>query len=176
MKDYKEFKVTTEILELFRNEKVSAKTVKKLIPNYIEYRIKKPELYINKFLPAVSDKIADFLCGTHYLSAQEFLDKIQSILEFEGLLRKDNTQEIFCFDGSESDCGYYQISETVEKTFVEKEAVLLERICQEIRAAKKKEKEERLQEQQNIKITNEMLTKIANDPVLMHQLLNMTGN
>ena len=169
----KDFKVTPEILDLFRNEKVSANNVKKLIPNYMEYQIKKPELYINKFLTAVSDKIADFLCGKHYLSAQEFLDRIQSILEFEGLLRKDNTQEIFCFNGSGLDegYGYYEISETIEHTFVETEAALLERICQEIRAAKKKEKEEL----QNIKITNEMLTKIANDPGLMQQLLTMKG-
>lgn len=169
----KEFKVTPEILELFRNEKVSVNNVKKLIPNYMEYQIKKPELCNSKFLPTVSDKISDFLCDTHYLSAQEFLDRIQSILEFEGLLRKDNTQEIFCFNGSGLDkgYGYYEISETVEKTFVEPEATLLERICSEIRIAKKKEQEEL----QNIKITNEMLTKIANDPGLMQQLLTMKG-
>lgn len=173
----KDFKVTLEILELFRNENVSAKNVKKLIPNYMEYQIKKPELCSSKFLTTVSDKLAHFICGTHHLTAQEFLDRIQSILEFEGLLRKDNSQEIFCFNGTALDdgYGYYEISETIEKTFVETEAALLERICQEIRAAKKKEKEWQLQELQNIKITNEMLTKIANDPGLMQQLLTMKG-
>lgn len=169
----KDFKVTPEILELFRNETVSIKNIKKLIPNYMEYQIRKPELCTSKFLTTVSDKLAHFICSTHYSSAQEFLDRIHSILEFEGLLRKDNTQEIFCFNGSGLDegYGYYEISETVEKTFVETEAALLERICQEIRVAKKKEKEQL----QNIKITNEMLTKIANDPGLMQQLLTMKG-
>ena len=169
----KDFKVTPEILDLFRNETVSINNVKKLIPNYIEYQIKKPERAPSKYLVEVADKIAEFLCGTHYLSAQEFLNRIQSILESEGLLRKDNTQEIFCFNGSGFDerLSYYEISETIEKNFVETEAALLERICQEIRAAKKKEKEEL----QNIKITNEMLTKIANDPGLMQQLLTIKG-
>lgn len=173
----KNFKVTSEILELFRNENVSAKTVKKLIPNYMEYQIRKAELCSSKFLTPVSDKLAHFICGTHYLTAQEFLDRIQSILEFEGLLRKDNTQEIFCFDGTGLDehYGYYEISETTEHDYIEPEAALLERICKEIRQAKKKEKEEQLQELQNIKITNEMLTKIANDPGLMQQLLTMKG-
>ena len=169
----KDFMVTAEILDLFRNEKVQARTVKLLIPNYMEYQIKKPERVPSKHLVTVADKIIHFLCGSHFLTAQEFLDRIQSILEFEGLLRKDNTQEIFCFNGTALDdmYGYYEISETMEKTFVETEGDLLERICKEIRQAKKKEKEEL----QNIKITNEMLSKIANDPGLMQQLLTMKG-
>ena len=98
----KDFRVTPEILDLFRNEKVQARTVKKLIPNYLDYQ-----------------------------------------LQFH-----------FNFNGSclDEGYGYYQISETVEKIYIESEAALLERICKEIREAKKKEKEEL----QNIKITNEM--------------------
>ena len=39
----KDFKVSPEILELFRNEKVQARTVKKLIPNYLDYQLQKPQ-------------------------------------------------------------------------------------------------------------------------------------
>ena len=169
----KDFRVTPEILDLFRNEKVQARTVKKLIPNYLDYRIEKPQLMDSKYLTDVADKLFHYLLGSHWVTAQEFLDGIQSILELEGLLRKTNSQEIFHFDGTSLDevYGYYQISETSENIYVESEAFLLERICQEIRQYKKKEKEEL----QNIKITNEMLTKIANDPGLMQQLLTMKG-
>ena len=167
----KDFKVTPEILDLFRNEKVQARTIKKLIPNYMEYQIKKPELMDSKYLTEAADKLYGHITGSHWVTAREFLDWIQSILEYEGVLRKDNSQEIFHFDGTSLDegYGYYQISETAEKIYVESEESLLERICREIRQAKKKEKEEL----QNIKITNEVLTKIANDPELMKQLLDM---
>lgn len=171
MKDFKVFTITPEILELFRNEKVQARTVKKLIPNYLDYQLQKPQLIDSKYLEEPAHKLYDYLTGSHWVTAQEFLDCIQSILEYEGLLRKDNSQEIFHFNGSclDEGYGYYQISETVEKIYIESEAALLERICKEIREAKKKEKEEL----QNIKITNEMLTKIANDPGLMNKLLAM---
>ena len=170
MKNNKEFKVTPEIMELFRNEKVSARTVKQFIPNYMDYQIKKPELVDSKYLEEPTNKLYNYLTTSHWVTSQEFLDGIQSILDSSGLLI-DNSQEIFHFDGTSLDdgYGYYQISETVEKTYIESEAALLERICKEIREAKKKEKEEL----QNIKITNEMLTKIANDPGLMQQLLAM---
>ena len=168
-----EFRVTPEILDLFRNENVQARTVKKLIPDYMEYQIKKPELMDSKYLEEPANKLYGYLTGSYWITAQEFLDGIQSILEWEGLLRKDNSQEIFHFDGSclDEGYGYYQIAETVEKMYIESESALLERICKEIREAKKKEKEEL----QNIKITNEMLTKIANDPGLMQQILDMKG-
>ena len=167
----KDFKITPEILDLFRNEKVSARTVKQLIPNYMEYQIQEQRIIDSKYLEEPAHKLYDYLTGSHWVTAQEFLDCIQSILEYEGLLRKDNSQEIFHFDGTSLDdgYGYYQISETVEKMYIESEAALLERICKEIREAKKKEKEEL----QNIKITNEMLTKIANDPGLMNKLLEL---
>ena len=171
MKDFKVFTITPEILELFRNEKVQARTVKKLIPNYLDYQLQKPQLIDSKYLEEPANKLYGYLTGSYWITVQEFLDGIQSILEYEGLMRKDNSQEIFHFDGTSLDdgYGYYQISETVEKMYIESEAALLERICKEIREAKKKEKEEL----QNIKITNEMLTKIANDPGLMQQLLAM---
>ena len=104
------------------------------------------------------------------VTAQKFLDDIQFILEFDGLLRKDNTQEVFHFDGRTLDegYGYYQISETAEQMYVETEAALLERICKEIRNAKKKEKE-----LDKIQITEPMLYKIANNQELMNKLLNM---
>ena len=167
----KEFRVTPEILDLFRNEKVQARTVKKLIPNYLDYQIEKQELIDSKYLVDSGNKLYNYLTASHWVTAQEFLDGIQSILEYEGILRKTNSQEIFHFDGTSLDegYGYYQISETVEKIYIESEAALLERICKEIREAKKKEKEEL----QNIKITNEMLTKIANDPGLMNKLLEL---
>ena len=44
MKDYKEFKVTPEILDLFRNGKVQARTVKQLISNYMVYQINNTKL------------------------------------------------------------------------------------------------------------------------------------
>ena len=167
----KDFKVSPEILDLFRNEKVQTRTVKKLIPNYLDYQLQKPQLIDSKYLEEPANKLYGYLTGSYWITVQEFLDGIQSILEYEGLMRKDNSQEIFHFDGTSLDdgYGYYQISETVEKMYIESEAALLERICKEIREAKKKEKEEL----QNIKITNEMLTKIANDPGLMQQLLAM---
>lgn len=172
--NYKEFKVTPEILELFRNEKVSAKIVKQLIPNYMEYQIKQPERVSSKYLETAGAKISEYLYKSHFITAQEFLDGIESILAYEGLLRKDNTQEIFHFDGTSLDegYGYYEVYETTERTYVEPEANLLERICSEIRAAKKKEKEEL----KNIEITSSMLSKIANDPILMNKLLELKGN
>lgn len=177
MKNYKEFKVTPEILDLFRDKPVSSNNVKKLIPNYMEYQRQEYKRSNARYLEGVSDKIAKYLCESHITTAQRFLDGIQFILESEGLLRKDNTREIFHFDGINFDNGYgYVIYETVEKLHVESEKELLARLVSEIRVAEKKEKEEQLIEQQNIKITNEMLTKIANDPVLMHQLLNLKGN
>ena len=167
----KDFSVTPEILDLFRNENVQARTVKKLIPDYLDYRIEKPQLIDSKYLVDSGNKLYNYLTDSHWVTAQEFLDGIESILEYEGILRKTNSQEIYHFDGTSfaEGYGYYQISETAEKIYVESEASLLERICQEIRQAKKKEKEEL----QNIKITNEMLTKIANDPGLMQQLLSL---
>ena len=170
----KDFRVTPEILDLFRNEKVQARTVKKLIPDYIEYRIEKHQLIDSKYLDASGNKLYNYLTGSHWATAQEFLGGIQSILEFEGLLKRDSSQEIFHFDGTSLDegYGYYQISETMEKTFVETEADLLERICQEIRQAKKKEK----LESKNIGITTAMLNEIANNPILMNKLLELKGN
>lgn len=171
MQDYKVFKVTPEILELFRSETVSAKSVKRLIPNYMEYQINKPERTPSKYLDTSADKLCEYLCKTHIVTAKEFLDGIESILVYEGLLRKDDTQEIFCFDGSTLDdgFGYYGISETKEQIYVESEASVLERICTEIRLAKKKEKEEL----KNIEITTSMLNKIANDPILMNKLFEL---
>ena len=108
----------------------------------------------------------------NFMTAQDWLDRIQYSLELGGVIRKDNSREIFCFDGTSLEDGYgFCIFNTDEKLYIESESLLLERICQEIRQAKKKEKEEL----QNIKITNEMLTKIANDPELMQQLLAMKG-
>lgn len=136
MKDYKEFKVTTEILELFRNEKVSAKTVKKLIPNYMDYQIQEYKRSDVRYLEGVSDKIANYLCESHITTAQGFLDGIQFILESEGLLRKDTTREIFHFDGINFDNGYgYVISETVEKLHIESEKEVLARLVSEISVA-----------------------------------------
>lgn len=169
----KEFKVTPEILELFRDKPVSSNNVKKLIPNYMEYQIREYKRFNARYLEGVSDKIAEYLCKSHFTTAQGFLDGIQFILESEGLLTPQNTQEIFHFDGINFDEGYgYVISDTVEKLHVESEKDLLERLTSEIRQAKKKEKEEL----KNIEITSTVLSKIANDPVLMHQLLNMKGN
>jgi hypothetical protein len=167
----KEFKITPEILDLFRNEKVSARTVKQLIPNYMEYQIQEQRIIDSKYLEEPTYKLYDYLTGSHFMTAQEFLDGIQSILEYEGLMRKDNSREIFHFDGSclDEGYGYYQISETTEKMHVETEDALLKRICKEIRDAKKKEKEEL----NNINVTNEMLIKIANNTELMNKLLNM---
>lgn len=169
--NYKEFKVTPEILELFRNEKVTAKTVKQLIPNYMEYQIKKPELTDSKYLNEPADKLYNYMTSSHWVTAQEFLDGIESILIDEGLLRKDNSQEIFHFDGTHLDDGYcyYEVYETNGSTYVEPEANILERICSEIRTAKKKEKEEL----KNIEITATMLSKIVNDPILMNKLLEL---
>lgn len=168
----KEFKVTPEILELFRDKPVSSNNVKKLIPNYMEYQIQEYKRFDARYLERVSDKIAEYLCESHFTTAQGFLDGIQFILESEGLLTPQNMQEIFHFDGINFDNGYgYVISETVEKLHVEPEKDLLERLSSEIRVARKKEKEEL----KNIEITSTMLSKIANDPVLMHQLLNMKG-
>jgi hypothetical protein len=171
MKDCKVFTVTPEILDLFRNEKVQARTVKKLIPNYLDYRLQKPQLIDSKYLEEPAIKLYDYLTGSYWVTAQEFLDGIQSILEYEGLLRKDDSQEIFHFDGSYLDegYGYYQISETAEKLYIESEAYLLERICKEIREAKKKEK----LGSKNMEITTNMLNEIANNPILMQQLLAM---
>lgn len=168
----KVFTVTPEILELFRSEKVSAKTVKQLIPNYMEYQIKKNKILKTICLGNAQEKLYRFLSSTNFMTAQDWLDGIESILDSEGLLI-ENSQEVFCFDGEPLDEGYgMSIYETDEKLQIESEAFLLERICQEIRQAKKKEKEEI----QNIKSTTEMLTKIANDPELMNKLLELKGN
>ena len=96
----KDFRVTLEILDLFRNEKVQARTVKQLIPNYMEYQIKKPELVDSKYLEDAANKLYIYLTGSHWATAREFLGGIQSILECEGLLKRDSSQEIFHFDGS----------------------------------------------------------------------------
>lgn len=175
MKNYKEFKVTQEILELFRDEKVSVNNVKRLIPNYRDYRISITSPSNTRYLDKVSQKLGNYLFESHYATAQRFLDDIQFILESEGLLRNDNAGEIFHFNGTdsyESGYGYYEVFETEEKTIIEGDGAVLERICSEIRIAKKKEKEEL----KNIEITSTMLSKIANDPVLMHQLLELKGN
>lgn len=167
----KEFKITPEIMNLFRNETVSAKSVKRLIPNYLEYQIKKPEIVNSKCIMTTSRELGKYLCGSHFVTAQRFLDDIQFILETEGLLT--NSQEVFHFDGHNLDDGYsyYEVYETAEKRYIETEASVLERICTEIREAKKKEK----LESKSIGITTAMLNEIANNPILMNKLLELKG-
>lgn len=165
----KVFSVTPEILELFRNEKVSAKTVKQLIPNYLEYQIKKNKILKTICLGNAQEKLYKFLSSSNFMTAQDWLDGIESILDSEGLLI-ENSQEVFCFDGEPLDEGYgMAIYETDEKLHIETETNLLERLCSEIRLAKKNEK----LELKNIEITTSMLNKIANDPILMNKLLEL---
>ena len=156
------FTVTEEILKLFENEKVTINNIKKYIPNYLEYANSNIGYKGIKYLGAASNELNDFFTKNHYLSAQDFLNNIQSILEFHKI-GVDETYKIYNFDFSDLPDGYgLKISEAEEYEYLESHISVLQRISEDIKQAKKNNK--------NNVITDEVLEQIANDPKLMLKL------
>ena len=156
------FTVTEEILKLFENEKVTINNIKKYIPNYLEYANSNIGYKGTKYLGAASNELNDFFTKNHYLSSQDFLNNIQSILEFYRI-GVDETYKIYNFDFSDLPEGYgLKISEVEEYEHLESHISVLQRILEDIKQAKKNNK--------NNVITDEVLEQIANDPKLMLKL------
>ena len=156
------FTVTEEILKLFENERVTIKNIKKYIPNYLKYADSNIGYKSIKYLQDVSNELDIFLSKNHYLSSQDFLNNIQSILEFHKI-GVDETYKIYNFDFSDLPEGYgLKISEVEEYEHLESDTSVLQRIAEDIKQAKKNNK--------NNVITDEVLEQIANDPKLMLKL------
>ena len=155
------FTVTEEILKLFENEKVTINNIKKYIPNYLEYANSNIEYKGTKYLSAASNELNNFFTKNHYLSAQDFLNNIQSILEFHKI--GEDLYKIYNFDFSLMSEGYnLEIYDAEEYEYLESHISVLQRISEEIKQAKKNNK--------NKLITDEVLEQIANDPKLMLKL------
>lgn len=155
------FTVTEEILKLFENEKVTINNIKKYIPNYLEYANSNIGYKSTKYLSDVSNELDNFFTKNHYLSAQDFLNNIQSILEFHKI--GEDPYKIYNFDFSGMFEGYnLEIFEVEECEYLESHISVLQRISEEIKQAKKNNK--------NKLITDDVLEQIANDPKLMLKL------
>lgn len=151
------FTVTEEILKLFENEEVTINNIRKYIPNYLEYANSNIGYKSTKYLSAASNELNDFFTKNHYLSAQDFLNNIQSILEFHKI--GEDLYKIYNFDLSGRSEGY---------EYLESHISVLQRISEEIKQAKKNN--------ENKLITDEVLQQIANDPKLMLKLKELKEN
>lgn len=158
-----EFRVTPEILEIFKDVRLSDNNIKKFLPNWEDYRIIKQELTDDMYLDYESSNLSSFLDTNFTGTPNQLLEQIKENLE---TLKDDN---IYNFHFEDLEYGDISIYSTRMSRFKEKDDSLLRRLASEIRQAKQSQKSKEDAMNKLLDISNfnkeqlEELIKVAND-------------
>lgn len=156
--------ITDKIIELFANKKVNSittKTIKELIPNYMDYAITETYLDSDKYLQEETNELMDILddfIGTK----KEFIDRIYISLNRLNNIKDDDIINV----KTESNTYVYSTKEYIK---TESENEVLYRLTSEIKSRKM----EINRENREIEKMNETLMNIVNNPELMERLFKI---